>query len=179
MSVFRTLNEMLKEINSDISGSLTYPNAQMFELAELQTKDERTFPVINTGNQNGYKISLNDSYALQCYHRLIDSETETDPSGGKGASPFQMRIMTIRNVWLGNTKKLPAKTYETNEEIKNNVYRYIPKILSSKELVRTINDNVNKREILAEEFEGTDLNFLSLDVIAFYIDYQIRQFIRC
>jgi len=175
----RTLNEMLEEINSTIGGSMTYPKTKFWNEAFLQTKGEQTFPLVNNGNQQGYKISLNDKYALQCYHRVIDSETETDPNRGYGSKPYRIRVYTMRMVWLGNLKKLPAKTYETTDDIKSGVYSWIPVILSGKETIRTTNENVNKIDVLSEEFEGVNADHLSLDVIAFYIEYEIRQRIIC
>jgi hypothetical protein len=174
-----TVNTLIEEINTAIAGSLAYPKAKYWNQAYLQEKDGQSFPLINNGNLNGHKISLNDTYALQSYHRIISPETETDYTQGKGKYPYVIRVYTIRNVWLGNIKKLPQKTYETTDDVKNDVYLNFPVILSNKEIVKTNSENINKLEILSEEFEGVEFKHLSLDLVVFYIEYEIRQKIKC
>ena len=172
------LNTLLEDINARIAQNLAYPKVKYFEQAYLQTKNEQTFPLVNQGKGKGYQISLND-YALQCYHRVIDSETETDYEGGKGKYPYRIRTYTIRNIWLGNIQKLPAKVYESTDDVKNDVYNAFPSILTNKEIIKTTNENINKLEIIGEEFEGVDLQNLSLELVVFYIEYEIRQKIKC
>ena len=121
---------------------------------------------------------MND-YALQSYHRVIDSDTETDYEKGKGKYPYKMRIYTIRNIWLGNILKLPTKVYENTDDVKNDVYNAFPAILTNKEIVKTTNENINKLEILGEEFGGATFEHLSLELVVFYIEYEIRQKIKC
>lgn len=172
------LNTLLENINSRIAQNLAYPKVKYFEQAFLQTKNDQTFPIVNKGNSQGYQISINDS-ALQCYHRVIDSETETDFEGGKGKYPYRIRTYTIRNVWLGNIRKLPAKMYESTDDVKNDVYNAFPVILTNKEIIRTTNENIDKLEIINEEFDGNQLDFLSLELVVFYIEYEIKQKIKC
>ena len=172
------LNTLLEDINSRIAQNLAYPKVKYFEQAFLQTKNDQTFPLVNKGNGKGFQISINDS-ALQCYHRVIDSETETDYEGGKGKFPFRTRVYTIRNVWLGNIRKLPAKVYENTDDVKNDVYNAFPTILTNKEIIKTNNENINKKEILDEEFDGSTFDYLSLELVVFYIEYEIRQKIKC
>ena len=172
------LNTLLEDINSRIAQNLAYPKVKYFEQAFLQTKNDQTFPIINKGNSQGYQISINDS-ALQCYHRVIDSETETDFERGKGKYPYRIRTYTIRNVWLGNIRKLPAKMYENTDDVKNDVYNAFPVILTNKEIIRTTNENIDKLEIINEEFDGNQLDFLSLELVVFYIEYEIKQKIKC
>ena len=172
------LNTLLEDINSRIAQNLAYPRVKYFEQAHLQEKNGETFPIVNRGNGKGFQISVSDA-ALQCYHRVIDSETETDYTGGKGKFAYRMRIYTIRNVWLGNIRKLPAKVYENTDDVKNDVYNAFPTILTNKEIIKTNNENINKQEILDEEFSGVDLKNLTLELVVFYIEYEIRQKIKC
>ena len=172
------LNSLLDDINSRIAQNLAYPKVVYNRQAYLQTKDGKTFPIVNLGKGNGTQISIDD-YALQCYHRVIDSVTETDYEKGKGKYPYRVRVYTVRNVWLGNVHKLPAKVYESTDDVKNDVYNAFPTILTNKEIVKTVNENINKLEIVGEEFDGFDLGHLSLDYVVFFIEYEIRQKIKC
>lgn len=172
------LNTLLEDINSRIAQNLAYPRVKYFEQAYLQEKNDETFPIVNRGNGKGFQISVSDA-ALQCYHRVIDSETETDYERGKGKFPYRIRVYTIRNIWLGNIRKLPAKVYENTDDVKNDVYNAFPTILTNKEIIKTNNENINKQEILDEDFSGVDLKNLSLELVVFYIEYEIRQNITC
>ncbi len=173
------LNELLEDINARVATNLKLPKTKYYGEAFLQVKDEKTFPLVNQGSGNGYQISLDDNYALQSYHRVINNETETDYTKGKGKYPYTMRVYTIRNIWLGTLKRLPTKPYETTDDVKNAVYTAFPTILTNKEIIKTTTENTNKLEVLNEEFDGVEFKSLSLDTIAFYIEYEIRQKIKC
>ena len=175
----RTLNELLDNINSDIAESLTYPQVKYWNQADLQVKDEKTFPMVNNGNSRGFAISPDSTEALQCYHRVLSSETETDYTKGKGRFPYKMRTYTIRNVWIGTLRRLPAKVYESNDDVKNDVYKVFPTVLNEKEIIRTVSESVDKTEIFNSEFAGNEMKHLSLEMILFSIDYEIRQNIKC
>jgi len=174
----RTLDQILQDINDRIADSLAYSDVQYWNQAYLQPQDEKTFPIVNNGNKNGYKISVTD-YALQCYHRVVESKTETDYTKGYGKYPYQYRVYTIRNIWLGTIGKIPATTYESTDDVKSDVYASFPVILTDKEIVKTTNENIDKLAILNEEFDGNTFSNLSLEMIAFYIEYEVRQKIRC
>ena len=178
MSALR-LNALLEKINDLVSVNLTYPKAKFYEQAELQEKNDRTFPMINNGSRLGYKISPDSAIALQSYHRVLSSITETDYEKGKGKYPYQERVYTIRNVWIGSLNKLPGKPYESNDDVKNDVVNAFPVNLESKELIKITTENINKQEILDEEFAGVETKSLILELIVFYIEYEIRQKIKC
>ena len=169
---------MLTDINARIATNLSYSNVVYWNEAILQPKDDRTFPIVNQGDKTGRQISIKD-FSLQTYHRIIDSETETNNNLGKGRFPYRKRIYTLRNVWLGDLSSISSQTYEFNDDVKNDVYAAFPTILTDKEIVITVNENVNKLDVLNEEFAGYDFSNLSMQVIAFYIEYQIHQKIRC
>lgn len=175
----RVLNELLDNINSDIGGSLAYPKVKYWNQADLQVKNDKTFPLVNNGNSRGFQISPDSTEALQCYHRVINSETDTDFTKGKGRHPYKMRTYTIRNVWIGTLKRLPSKVYESNDDVKNDVYKAFPTILNQKEIIRTVGESVDKNEIMNTEFAGNDMKNLALELILFSIDYEIKQNIRC
>lgn len=175
----RRLDEILTNINSDIAGALAYPKVKYWNQADLQVKDDKTFPLVNNGNSKGFQISPNGIEALQCYHRIISSVTETDPTKGKGRFPYKVHIYTIKNVWIGTLKRLPSKVYESNDDVRSDVYKAFPTILNQKEIIITKDENVDKNEIMSTEFAGNDMKQLSLELILFSIDYEIRQNIRC
>jgi len=173
------LNALLENINDSVADTLAYPKTKFFEQAELQEKDEQTFPMVNNGSRLGYKISPDSAIALQSYHRVLGSVTETDYEKGKGRYPYQERVYTIRNIWIGNLSKMPDRPYESNDDVKNDVVNSFPVNLNSKELIRITNENINKQEILDEEFAGVKTKSLILELIVFYIEYEIRQRIKC
>ena len=173
------LNTLLEEINSSVAGSLAYPKTKFYEQAELQEKDEKTFPLVNNGSRLGYKISPNSTIALQSYHRVLSSVTETDYERGKGKYPYQERVYTIRNVWIGSLNKMPDRPYESNDDVKNDVVNAFPVNLKDKELIKIVNENINKQEILDEDFAGVETKSLILELVVFYIEYEIRQRIKC
>jgi hypothetical protein len=175
----RRLNEILENINSQISASLKYPKVVYYTQAELHQRNEATFPIINNGNGKGTVISPDGNIALQTYYRILSSETETDYTKGKGKYPYQFRIYTIKNVWIGTLKRLPAKSYESNDDVKNDVYAAYPVILQEKEIIRTVAESVNKQEILDTEFAGNTIKNLSLDLVLFSIDFELKQKINC
>ena len=175
----RVLDELLTNINSDIAGALAYPKVKYWNQADLQIKDEKTFPLVNNGNRRGFQISPDSTEALQCYHRVLSSVTETDPSKGKGRHPYTVRIYTMKNVWIGTLKRLPSKVYDSNDDVKNDVYKAFPTILNQKEIIRTVGESIDKNEIISTEFAGHDLIQLTLELILFSIDYEIKQNIRC
>jgi hypothetical protein len=175
----RRLNEILDNINSEIIKSLAYPNPKMYNQADLQIKDGKTFPIVNNGNSNGFAISLDNNIALQSYHRVLGSETETDYTKGKGKYPYKIRTYTMKMVWIGTLKRLPSKAYESTDDVKNDVYAAFPVTLKDKELVKTNSESINKIEILNEEFADNITKQLSLDLVVFSIDYEVKQNIRC
>ena len=163
----REINDIVKEINEKIT-----VDAKFYQLATLQTKDGKTFPAINTGNGQGEKISPENS--LQIYHRILDSETETDTNLGKGKFPYQNRIYTMKLVGIGNMRKVSG-SYDTNDKIKNEVFDQIPQVLSGKEIIIPGDENIIREDVLGAEFDGINLDKLRLDLIAFSIEYEIKQ----
>jgi hypothetical protein len=149
-----------------------------YQEATLQDIDDQTFPIINGGSRQGSKISIVDT-ALNCYHRVIDSETQVDPTAGYGKYPYRKRIYTIRNVWIGDWNSISSYSYEFNDDVKNDIYSAFPIRLSNRERIFTTNESVNKDEVLAEEFAGYDFKNLNLELIAFFIEYEVHQRIRC
>ena len=176
----KVLDNLLEEINLNLQNSLSYgSDIQFWEQAYLQEKDGKTSPLVNQGSENGHRISLDDRYPLQIYHRLIDSETIEDPTLGKGAFPYRKRVYSMRLVGIGNTKRLTSRSYEGNDDVKNEVYFAMPKNLVNKERVQAGNENTNKLDVLSEEFDGVSFPKLSLELIAFYIEYQISHGVQC
>ena len=173
------LNEMLEDFNAQVAAAMELPKCKYWQEAFLQTRDELTFPIVDNGNLKGHQISFNDAYALQSYHRVISSITQSDPTGGKGRYPYRYRVYTIRNVWLGNIKRLPKKPFRTIDDVKNLVYEAMPVRLTNGHNIFTQNESINTLSVLDEEFAGHDWSHLSLDIMAFYIEYELRQKIKC
>lgn len=159
----REIKDIVKEINEKITYDATF-----YDLATLQTQNDKTFPIVNTGN-GGVKISPNDKF--QVYHRILDSETETNTELGKGKFPYQHRIYSMRLVGIGRQNG----NYDLNDKVKNEIYDQIPVVLSQNEIVTVGDENVIRSEVFGDEFSGYDFEKLNLTVICFYIEYTIKQ----
>jgi len=172
----RTLDSILTEINATLKEGLSITGVGLWNEAMLTEKDGFTFPVVNIGGGKGYKISWQDTYPLQIYHRIIsDITTEEDSVASKGRRPYMIRTFPMRMVCFGSIARLPSERRETNTDVYNTVCNLFPSFLSGGEVIITNSENVNKLDVYGEEFAGINMNHLVLDGIAFYIGYDIRQ----
>ncbi|GAG80843.1 unnamed protein product, partial [marine sediment metagenome] len=57
----RRLDDILDNINASIGSLLKYPKVVYYNQAALQTKNDKTFPLVNTGNKKGVEISPNSN----------------------------------------------------------------------------------------------------------------------
>ena len=171
----RSLNSILTEINTDIKTVSFGSKITTWGLCYQQTRDNKTFPLLNEGRGQGRKLQWNDTYPLQTYHRIISSEKETDSARGFGGKPYQERVYQMRLVGIGSKAALSASAYEDNQEICKAVSNVLPTLLTGKEYMATADHEVIKQNVYDEEFAGTiELNKLSLEGIAFWIDYELR-----
>ena len=165
----REIIDILDEINLKLTFDKTIVK---HGLATLQTKDDKTFPLINLGNGQGKKISPEDNF--QIYHRILDSETETDTNLGKGKFPYKNRIYQMRLVGIGGMRGI-TNGYDINDKIKNQVYDQISTILSQGEVITPGDENIIRKDVFGDEFDGYNFEKLNMDLVAFYIDYEIKQ----
>jgi hypothetical protein len=171
----RSLNSILTEINTDIKTVSFGSKITTWGLCYQQIKDDKTFPLLNQGAGQGRKIQWNDTYPLQTYHRILSNEKEVDPSRGFGGKPYQERVYQMRLVGVGTRAALTASSYEDNQEICKSISDTLPALLSGKEYIATSEHEVIKQNVFDEEFTGTiELKKLSLEGIAFWINYELR-----
>lgn len=162
----RKIHDILDDINSKIDIDCTKHG-----LCTLQEKDGQVFPIINQGSGQGKQISPRDNF--QIYHRILDSETESDPALGKGKFPYTIRVYSMRLVGIGNMR---TSDNDINDRMKNDVFDQIPQILSGKELVIPGDENIIRNDVMGSEFAPAEnWSKYGLDLIAFYIDYEIKQ----
>ena len=179
MSANKTLNVLLGEINTAIQLNLVYGDSvQFFRQAYLYEKDGKTRPLLNLGSKQGQYISYDHGYPLQIYHRAIGNSTDVDPAAGKGRFPYITRTYQMLLVGLGNTNKLTARGYEGNDDVANEVFAAMPIPLPDGYLFPG-DINLDKHEIIETEFAGNDFKKLSLELVAFTIEYEIQQKVRC
>jgi hypothetical protein len=174
----------LTEINSAIQANLAYGDSvQFFRQAYLFDKDGKTRPLLNTGAEAGQYISYDHGYPLQIYHRIVSNDTDVDTAAGKGRYAYITRTYNMILVGMGNTKKLTDRAYEGTDDVANEVFAAMPMPLADAWIFPgTINPN--KHEVIEQEFAGdagaaTYINKLSLELVAFTIEYQIQQKVRC
>jgi len=174
----RSLDALLTDINNTIKTVSFGADITTFNLCYQQTKDEKTFPLLNKGgspNAEGDIIHWDDRSPLRAYHRLIAPiEQETDPSRGLGKNPHRRRSYPMRAVFIGTRKFLTSAGYEDNENFARDISNVFPPVLSGNETIEIQNMEVDKNTVYEEEYEGVDLTKLSLDGIAFWIDYTIK-----
>jgi hypothetical protein len=171
----RSLNLILADINTQVKTVSFGSQITTWGLAYLQEKDEKTFPLVNQGNRNGHKISWDDKYPLQVYHRILKEEKENDPGRGFGAKSYAQRIYTMRLVGIGSRARLTSAGYEDNQEFCKAVSDALPSFIVAGEYLETGEHEVIKQKVYDEEFAGVDhQKKLSLEGIAFWIDYTIK-----
>lgn len=170
----RALNSILTDINTQIKTVSFGGKITTRGLCYLQEKDGKTFPLLNQGNRNGVKISWDDKYPLQTYHRILDVEKESDLSQGFGANSFRQRVYSMRLVGIGSKAKLSVAPYEDNQEIAKAISDVLPSFINSNEFLEAEDHEVIKQNVYDEEFAGIEIKKLSLEGIAFWIDYTLR-----
>ena len=171
----RTLNTIIGEINTAIKTVSFGDQVTTRGLCYLQEKDEKTSPLENTGNRNGNRISWDDKFPLQTYHRILSPlEKEADLSKGFGKNAFRQRVYNMRLVGIGSRSKLTTNTYEDNHEFANAISDVLPDFITTKEYLEEGDHQVIKQEVYDSEFGGIDQKKYSLEGIAFWIDYTLR-----
>ncbi|MFY0654988.1 MAG: hypothetical protein JXQ96_23355 [Cyclobacteriaceae bacterium] len=170
----RDLNSILTDINTQIK-TVSFGNKITTRgLCYQQEKDGKTFPLENKGNKNGLKISWDDKYPLQTYHRILDVEKESDLDGGFGNKAFGQRVYSMRLVGIGSKAKLSVAPYEDNQEICKAISDVLPIFINNNEYLETGDHEVIKQNVYNEEFVGIEIKKLSLEGVAFWIDYELR-----
>jgi len=174
--VDRTLDAILTELNSTIKTVSGFGSKiTSYNLCYQQTNEKGTFPLLNLGSGQGKIIHWDDRETLRCYHRLTDKvERETDADKGIGANPARYATYKLRAVFLGTRKDLTSMSYEDNESFSRDVADIFPNFLTNQEMISVTTIEANKPVVYSEEFAGVELEKLSLDGIAFYIDYELK-----
>lgn len=171
----RALNSILTDINTAIKTVSFGSKITTRGLCYLQEKDGKTFPLENTDTRNGHKVSWDDKYPLQTYHRILELEKETDTTQGFGKNISRIKVYTMRLVGIGSKTKLSTAGYEDNQEIANAVADVMPDFISSTEYVEFTGIEVIKQEVYDSEFAGVDhQKKLSMEGVAFWIDYTLK-----
>lgn len=170
----RALNAILDDINTTIKTVSFGSKITTRGLCYLQVKDEKTFPIENKDTSNALKISWEDKYPLQIYHRILEVNKETDPAQGFGKNASRTRVYSMRLVGVGSKTALSAAGYEDNQEIAKAIADAIPAFISSKEYAEVTGMEVIKQEVYDSEWAGVEIKKLSLEGVAFWVDYELR-----
>jgi hypothetical protein len=171
----RALNAILTDINTQIKTVSFGGKITTRGLCYLQVKDDKTFPLENTDTRSGNKISWDDKYPLQTYHRILDKTDESDLSQGFGGNAFRQRVYSMRLVGIGSKTKLTSVPYEDNQEIAKVVGDALPSFINANEYLETADYEVIKQTVYDTEFAGVDhQKKLSMEGVAFWIDYTLR-----
>ena len=171
----RSLNAILTDINTQIKTVSFGGKITTRGLCYLQEKDGKTFPLENVDTKSGLKISWDDKYPLQTYHRILDVEKDTDVSLGFGSKPHRQRIYSMRLVGIGSKTKLSTAPYDDNQEFAKTISDVLPNFINANEYLETGDNEVIKQVVYDTEFAGVDhQKKYSMEGIAFWIDYTLR-----
>lgn len=170
----RSLNSVLDDINFEIINATYGAKITARGLCYLQTKDDKTFPLENIDTRNARKISWDDKYPLQIYHRILASTRETDVTQGFGKKAAGVRVYEMRLVGIGSKTALSTRSYEDNQEIARTIADAIPPFITTKEYTEVTGMEVIKQEVYDSEWAGVEIKKLSLEGIAFWIDYTLK-----
>ena len=80
----------------------------------------------------------------------------------------------MRLVAIGTRAALTTANYEDNTELMRDVSKAIPNSASKEIIIKGIHEGV-KPNVYSEEYPDTDQQHLTLDGVAFYIEYEIHQ----
>lgn len=177
MASERSINAIIDEINQKILDSVDFDDKlNLYGLCYQQEKEGVTFPLLNIGDGQGQILHWDDKEPFRVYHRITDVvERDSDNSQGVGANPSQIDVFPMRCVFIGTRNFLTEAQYEDNQEFMRAVRGAFTFMASNKERIDFVSSEVNKPNVYLEEYEGIDLIHLSLDGIAFWIDYTISQ----
>lgn len=175
----RSLNDIIEEIN-DAIGFYFDEQEVFYNLSVLQTDSYgNTFPMTRKTDDEGIQISPLDTKGINFYHRLL-GPVEVEPlQGSKGNKSYSLVTYPLRLVGVGYRKNIITGTYWNNQEVADQVMVDLGSsaFLSGKEILQ-VNGRVitDKLEVLTTEFAGQQ-EFINrtLDLIAFSIDYQVKQ----
>jgi hypothetical protein len=170
----RSLNAILEDINTQIKTVSFGAKITTRGLCYLQEKDGKTFPLENTNSKNGLKISWDDKYPLQTYHRILGTTKETDTTQGFGSNVSRKRIYAMRLVGIGSKDKLSVAPYEDNQEIAKAVENALPSFIQNTEYLEVESIETIKQEVYDSEWSDVPIKKLSLEGVAFWIDYVLK-----
>jgi len=171
----RSLNAILTDINTQIKTVSFGAKITTRGLCYLQEKDGKTFPLENLNTKSGLKISWDDKYPLQTYHRILSVEKETDTTQGVGNKVSTRRVYNMRLVGIGSKASLSVSPYEDNQEIAKTVCDSLPNFITSSEYLEVEGMEVIKQTVYDSEWPGVDhQKKLSLEGIAFWVDYSLK-----
>lgn len=170
----RALNAILTDINDQIKTVSFGSKITTRGLCYLQEKDGKTFPLENTNSKSALKISWDDKYPLQTYHRILSQEKESDASQGFGNKSSTTRIYSMRLVGIGSKASLSAAGYEDNQEIAKAIEAALPPFINTNEYLESDSSEVIKQNVYDSEWAGVEIKKLSLEGIAFWIDYTLK-----
>ena len=177
------IDQIIETINTSLASSLDCPQAVIYGLTELITKDGKTFPIQVQGAE-GCEIVFDDRKPLQIYHRLIDVRKEASPLSGVGDQIYEAFTAQVRLFGIGNKDSFTPMCMESNLEWANKVdiaiiRKFTPGITGFTNVrIGVSSMNSHQSEIIEAEFKGFSTQKLNpLKVIAFSIDYSITGFI--
>jgi hypothetical protein len=151
-------------------------NPVFYGLAVLQQRDNKTYPMVRISDTEGQWISPQDTQGLMFYHRIISQRNE--PISGKGADDYHICYYSMRLVAIGYRPNITTGADWNNED----QARYAQKVisesgrLSGSEIMMVQGQTVtDKVAVLNTEFAGHNMKHLALDLVAYSVEYIIKQ----
>ena len=174
----RNINEIITEINQKIEQGVTWTGTTYHTIAVLQPRDGESWPMKRLdSDQQGQRISPEDTSGLQIYHRII-SEEIGPPEQGKGAAMYNEVTYTMRLLGVGYRPPVTQSTWWNNEEIAQRVMTAMAATsrLQNKELFFVEGQAVtDKLTVLNEEYQNNEeVKQWVLRLLAFAVTYTIK-----
>lgn len=174
------INDILKDINAYIKDNVYFGNEITFyREAHIQSKDDKTYPLAYTDLGKGVKISLEDKKALQIFYVVTSNTRELDNERSKGASIYRYLNYNVRLYAIGWNELLKNVTWDQNTDAFDLISKAVPAYTKENVFVQMTASEIDRNAVLAELYDGYDMQKLNLNTVAFSMDLNLRKKINC
>ncbi len=184
------LKEQIKIVNDALrAGSLSdarFSNGLFEEIAidvsRMNEEKVETFPAIMDNNYEAREISVNDTYPIIIYHKIIRKGYAIAPNNFGDGNKSMIEKTDVKMVVYGKYASLKI----TAEQLEAVIAMGFPDNVAKAKLtalkldsmsVNLIGSNMNSAVVFQEEYKGFDL-FLSAEDIFFSMNYSIESKFR-
>jgi hypothetical protein len=160
----------------------TADNVSLNGIAYDSNEEDKTFPVVNTLKGDGTAVSLNDTYAIQLYHRILKKEYSYKKAQFGNDANMVTEKMYVKLVVAGNTQKLQLIQEDVEALIAANFPGNIPQAVFNPDyapmalesmMVTLTGSNLTKEQVFKEEYKGVPYSAKPYQIL-FCMNYYIE-----